>query len=822
MLSTTTSSIGQARQNETSWTTRHRYTTPSEDDVIWASLAFAQPDGATLARRAEHLSVAGSVLYVAAHPDDENTRLLAWLHGERGLHVTYLSLTRGGGGQNLLGDHMAELLGVVRTGELLAARGIDGAQQRFTRARDFGYARSAEESLAVWGHDPILHDVVRVIREVRPDVVITRFGPHDDTHGHHVASALLAAEAAERAADPAYVTEGLGPWTVDRVLRNESHWRITDETDTSAWHTLDVGTYDPARGVSWGEVAAASRTMHKSQGFGSAPTVGPQLEYFSGVAGAVPPVDDDILAGLDLSWDRFPGTGRLQRALRRLEVDPLDPAASLDALADVHEALTTVPDRTWRRRMVERVEQLMVDASGLYVRADASVPEVAPGGAVDVELTVVPRAAPIDVRGVRSSPAVDVPSPGAMERGARWSGTFSLSIPEDAPHTRPHWLTSPPEAHRYVVPEGPARTAADVRSTPTVELDLLVAGRPLTIRRPIQFARTDRIRGEVTHPLEILPPTTARFDRRARLVPANTTLQVPVHVHGPPGSGTLTVAGVDQPFTLTTERTSASLGFPVDVGTDPVVLEAHIDGTPALTADVLDYDHLDRRTVLRDAALRIVPVSLDRGAVTHVGYVRGSGDQVGQALQDLGYTVHTLPPAPRPEALEDLDAVVLGIRALNTHPDLLRDGVLLDWVHEGGRLLVQYNTSTSRRPLDGRLPDALVIRRGRVTDETAPVRVLSPDEPVLAGPNRITAADWDGWVQERGLYFGASWGPSWRPVLSLHDPDRPAETGALLIRSHGEGVVVYTGLSLFRQLPAGVPGAARLLANLLAADPEGP
>nr|MBA2321272.1 PIG-L family deacetylase [Deltaproteobacteria bacterium] len=348
-----------------------------------------QQSAGGLLREIEHLRVVGSVLYVAAHPDDENTRLLAWLVGERGLDATYLSLTRGDGGQNLIGTEQAELLGVVRTGELLAARRIDGADQRFTRARDFGYSKSAEEALASWGHAAALSDVVRAIRELQPDVVITRFGPDDDTHGHHVASAILAAEAFEKAADPGYRTEGLGPWQADRLVRNQSSWRIDASTDTSKWLSVDVGGYDPRTGRSWSEIAADSRTMHKSQGFGSAPAAGPQREYFAAVAGNVPPVGADLFDGLDLGWSRIEGTGPLDRALDRAadRFDPRDPAGSLPDLARAHGLLDELEAGPWVARKRADLEAVMAGCAGLWLTARADTAAVTPGGTLKVTLT---------------------------------------------------------------------------------------------------------------------------------------------------------------------------------------------------------------------------------------------------------------------------------------------------------------------------------------------------------------------------------------------------------------------------------------------------
>ncbi|MEZ4473724.1 MAG: PIG-L family deacetylase [bacterium] len=333
--------------------------------VTPAHAAAPRPAGELL-RAIRHLPVAGSVLYVAAHPDDENTRLIAWLVGQRGLRTTYLSMTRGGGGQNLIGTEQAAHLGVVRTGELLAARSVDGADQRFTRARDFGYSKGPDETLATWDQAAILRDVVFTVRAERPDVIITRFEPTGPNHGHHTASAILAAEAFQKAADPAFDPGPLPAWQADRLVHNQSHWRITPETDTSGWLSLDVGAFDPLIGRSYSEVAALSRSMHKSQGFGSAPQIGPQIEYFTPVAGTPIQVGADLFAGLDLTLARFPGSEPLLKTLAELarSFDATAPHASLPLLARAYTQAGALPDALWRARKQAEIARLMVDCAG--------------------------------------------------------------------------------------------------------------------------------------------------------------------------------------------------------------------------------------------------------------------------------------------------------------------------------------------------------------------------------------------------------------------------------------------------------------------------
>ncbi len=800
-------------------------------------------------RDIEALQVVGSVLYVAAHPDDENTRLLAYLAGERGFDVTYLSLTRGGGGQNLIGTEQSEMLGVLRTGELLAARSIDGAQQRFTRARDFGYSKSAVEALEVWGKDAVLADVVQVVREVRPDVIITRFGPNDRSHGHHVASAILAEEAYELAADASYLRDAGEPWRAHRVVRNQSSWRIDDDTDTSGWVSMDVGGYDVFAGRSWGEVAAASRTMHKSQGFGSSPRFGPAIEYFSHVAGDPAEPGEDLFVRIATGIDRAtanPDVARLLATAAR-RFDPRAPERSLRHLGLAQKQLPPIA-------LEERIEDLMVDSAGLWLTARSEQPAVVPGGSLTVTVSaLMRRPAGVTLRWVVVGDEYVEVDPTLVEQGGFTPATaralrtesqvdkvlvehevftteLQVTLPDDV--TQPHWLVDAPTAALYSIGSGEERTLAETPPPVIAVVHLDVAGRPLRRSIPVEYAWTDPVHGERRHPVEVLPPVTATFGQGTRLVPAGSTVPVTVTLRASagPASGTLTlqapngstVTPAEVSFELSEGQPEQTIALELQVGDAAGSLRAEVsvgDETWSHSRSVIDHPHLPRRTVLSPAQMQVVPLALDRGSVTRIGYLPGSGDTVPSALRDLGYSVDTIDMSTvRSGGLSAYDTVVLGIRALNTDEDL-RDnrGLLYEWVASGGRLVVQYNTSNRWSNLGNVGPAPLQIGRGRVTDETAAMVPVDPEAAVLMTPNVLEASDFDGWVQERGLYFAESWDPAYQAVFEAHDPGEEPLQGALMVLAHGEGTFVYTGISFFRQLPAGVPGAARLLANILAA-----
>ena len=725
---------------------------------------------------------------------------------------------------------------MVRTGELLAARGIDGGEQLFTRSRDFGYSKSTEETLAHWGHDEALDDVVRAIRAFRPDVIVTRFPKAGTTHGHHLASAVLAEEAFALAADPAYPTEGLEPWSADRLVHNRSSWRIDEGTDTSQWSSIDVSAYDPLTGSSSGQIAAASRTMHKSQGFGSSPRLGPQLEYFTSVAGAPIFPGASPLEGLDLTLGRFEGTRPLIKALERTteRFDPRAPHELLPDLARLADRLEDLPDPHWRALKLSALEALMIDCAGLWLTADTDARAVAPGESLAVQITALARAqAPVELLQIRLSPGVEAPVGAPLRHGEPHTAALDLPIPADQPLTLPHWLKHPPTAARYTIEDPAWRNQADTPPGLTAAFDLRVAGRPITVIRPIEHASTDPVAGHQRHPVEILPPVTASFEHTALLIPdGGARSRLTLRSEGGDRSGVLrlsaprgiTVAPSEIAFELTSASPEQIVELELHGGSDAASgeLVASVDlgaPTPAWQRALIDYPHLPRRTVLRPAALPLRPIALDRGAIHRVGYVPGSGDAVADSLAAVGYAVETLAPSSLATTdLASFDAIVLGIRAFNTRPELhTAHDHLMAYVHHGGRVIVQYNTSNRWRVLEGPVgPTPFSIDRGRVTDEAAEVVLLEPDHPALASPNPITAADFGGWVQERGLYFAESWGEGYTPLLAMHDAGEAPLEGSLLVARHGEGAFVYTGLSFFRQLPAGVPGAMRLFANLMA------
>jgi LmbE family N-acetylglucosaminyl deacetylase len=790
-----------------------------------------------LAHALDRLGSTGRVLYVAAHPDDENTRLLAYLANARHLTVAYLSMTRGGGGQNLIGAEQGDLLDVIRTQELLAARRLDGARQRFTRMRDFGYSKTAEETLAIWGHEQALADVVWAIRTFRPDVVITRFDERPPNHGHHTASAVLAREAFAAAASadrfPEQLTRGVEPWQADRLLHNLSHWR--EEPPPANALSLDVGVYDPRLGIGYAELAARSRSQHKSQGFGVAGERGPIVERFVPLAGAAP--GGDILDGLDLGWGRFgdraaPFAAALERARAALERDR--PERAVPALLQAHRALDALADGPQVRDARAALHDVLAAAAGLFVRAVAARPGAVPGGAVEVRVEVaLGRPAAVRLRRVHFPGAETVEVNADLGAGEKHEVVRSVPLAADAPISMPYWLADPGLAGRHTVsdpalvgdPEGPPPLAVGV--------EIAIEDRVVQLEAPVVYAWTDRVHGERTRRFLVVPPATVTPAREAVLfangAPAGVVLRVragtddcrgevalplPAGWRAEPGRIPVTLARAGDETTVRFDVTP-----PAGARAEVISPAIEIGGTAwAYREDVIDHPHIPVQLVLRPAALRLVPLDLTLPPGP-VGYIQGSGDTVADDLAHAGLDVEVLDDETiRGGDLGRYTAIVAGIRAYNTR-DALRAAHerLMRYVEAGGTVVVQYNTAGRWSPLEVPVgPFPLVIGRDRITDETAAMAPVDPEHPVLVRPNRLGPADFDGWVQERGLYYAETWDARYAPIFRTADPGEESLLGGLLVAPHGRGRYVYTGLAFFRQLPAGVPGAYRLLANLLA------
>jgi LmbE family N-acetylglucosaminyl deacetylase len=772
------------------------------------------------------LNVLGSVLMIAAHPDDENTALLAYYARGRSMRTGYLSLTRGEGGQNLIGPEQGDLLGVIRTQELLAARHIDGAEQFFTRAIDFGYSKSADETLAKWGRDKVLSDVVWVIRNFRPDVVILRFsGTPRDGHGQHQASAMLGKEAFSAAADKDRFPEQLRyvqPWQAKRLLFNIFSFSPEQEKEARTMPhrvEVDTGEFNPVLGKSYTEIAGISRSQHRSQGMGAPERRGPSHNYLVTIAGA--PADHDAFVDVTTTWTRVQGGEAVGRILAEAERTfvPEHPEKTIPLLLKARPLIAAMDDPLAKRKL-EELDEALAPCSGLWLDATADRYAAAPGSTVNVELEAINRSTfPVTWAGYSLiSAGGDVSGHNANSLATNQPKRVMAAwpVPADQPYSQPYWLRKAHAGDTYEIEDQRSIGMADTQPVLTAEFKLKIQDIGFTLRRPVRYRYVDPTEGELTRSLVVVPPAAVNLPEPVELFPSDKPKKIEIavkaNVAGAAGDLRLDLPPgwradpVSQPFRVPDAGGELALAFSI---TPP---RADAQGRLRAVARVDGKEISSGMTVVLTAR--------------KIGYVMGAGDQVPEALGQLGCEVTLLSARELAEGdLAGFDAIVTGVRAYNVRADLRANQQrLLDYVHNGGTLIVQYNVAEGG-PFGGRRsgdlahigPYPLEVGRGRVSVEEAPVRFLAPDNPLLASPNHISERDFEGWIQERGLYFASEWDAHYQTVLETHDPGEKLLEGGMLFTRYGKGVYIFSAFSWFRELPAGVPGAYRIFANMLSA-----
>lgn len=823
-------------------------------DPVWAQLRQPAPQATEILSAIRKLNVLGSVLYFAAHPDDENTRLIAWLANEKKFRTSYLSLTRGDGGQNLIGTELAEELGLIRTQELLMARQLDGGEQYFSRANDFGFSKTPEETLAFWGKEPVLADAVWIIRKLRPDVIITRF-PADPRggHGHHQAATQLAIEAFSAAADPSRFPEqldhGVAPWQATRLLWNTANFGGQNNTSPDQYN-VDIGDYNPLIGKSYGEIAAESRSSHKSQGFGAARQRGSTREFFETLGGSAP--NTDLMEGVNTTWSRVEGAGLIPALITAIEkkFDVTHPERVLPDLLHLLGSMELLPDGYWKEQKIKELKDIILACAGIWFESYAANPKYASGDKVTTQTDFivrrpgvnveihrvsyhVPRAGTVTV--TRANDAGDGDGEGTLAFNTLFSlpGSFIAGPP-----TQPYWLRQPRTNELYTVADMEDIGEPGNRDDPYAIIELTINGNPISYRRPIVYKYTHPVHGEVYQPLSIAPAITANIHEKA-LVFANGTereLDVVFTSHSATAQQATVTPRVPSGWRIVPERIELSFGREHEEVTHRIVLKPteerpaedgslefliHLDGSDERARELarmirtIDHPHIPLLTYYPTANVKLSQVNGEI-PIRRIGYIPGAGDLVPDALRQIGIEVELLEEKDIiGQDLSRYDAIVSGVRAYNVNPRISHiHSRLMDYVAQGGTYLVQYNVNT-RLQTDQLGPRPFGLSRLRVTDELAPVRFTLPEHQVLNYPNQITEADFKGWVQERGLYFAVNVDPTYQKPLSMNDPGEQPLDGSLLVASYGEGKFVYTSLAFFRQLPAGVPGAYRLFINLI-------
>ena len=817
--------------------------------ALFAGLAQAQPTplrgAAELQETLDRLNTLGSMMMLGAHPDDENTTVISYFARGRHIRSAYLSATRGEGGQNLIGTEQGALMGVIRTQELLEARRIDGGEQFFTRVIDYGYSKTPEEAIGKWGREVLLSDMVRAIRRFRPDVIVSRFPPKPGSggHGQHTAVGHLGPEAYEMAGDASKFPElGLEPWKARRYYYNFIQFGPPRRNQPPAPPdriTTELGDYDPVLGKSYGEIAGESRSMHRSQSMGTSQRKGSVTAAFDHIDGDK--ADGDIFDGIDTTWARVPGGGRVGELLAKArdEYRPTAADAILPTLLEAYSELSKIDD-PWAEFKLEELTRAIELASGVWIDAVADRWDAVPDGRVKVTLEILNRSKqPIKwagsaVAGVK----LGAPSGGgalAYNKPSR----REVEVPSPDEYSQPVWLRKPVVNDGYQYenqgligdPESP--NALDAR------FELAFGDVTVSITKPVVYRWVDRAYGERSRAVQVVPPVAVSLAQSNLIFASQEPQTVPVrllsNVIETAGSLSLDVPEgwrvepASAPVRLARKGQETTIEFklypPSDPSSGELTAKLNIDGSDFSTGmQTIEYDHISTQMTYPEATIPLHRVDV-KLLSKNIGYIMGAGDKIPEALEQLGADVTLLGESDLASAdLAVFDAIVVGVRALSTRPDLLAAKErVLSYVEDGGTMVMQYNTLSFRRrgggapPPFALAPFPMTPSRDRVTDEFAEMTFAIEDHPLLQAPNHITSEDFDGWVQERGLYFMGEWDERYDAPLLCNDPGEDPLGGSLLYARHGKGVYIFTGLSWFRQLPAGVPGAYRLFANLVSA-----
>ena len=795
-------------------------------------MVVAQKGSAEIYKDIRKLGVLANVLYLAAHPDDENTRMISYLSNDLSVNTTYLSLTRGDGGQNLIGPEMREMLGVIRTHELMEARAIDGGSQLFTRANDFGYSKNPAETFTIWDREEVLSDVVWAIRNVRPDVIINRF--NSDTsrpnHGHHTASAILSEEAFNLAGKKSIFPEQLAivdPWQPRRVFWNTSWFfygsrEAFEKADKTGMIGIDIGAYDQVIGESCSEIAGRSRSMHKSQGFGSAETRGESLDYLILVKDAKNTIPASLFEDIDITWNRVKGGEIITNQVSLLEstFDFKNPSASIPQLLQIHKSISGISDPYWKKIKLAECEKLIKSCLGLFIEARTDHFKASPGSTIDVTLEVINRSTQmvslLSLQTSTSDSTIYLTEPLPYNVGY----TTELQLKTPPALSIPYWLSEPHSEGMYNVEQQTMRGLPSNPPAINLNLSILIDGKPYVFQTPVIYKIVDPAEGEVTRPLSVVPPVTVESTdevivlRKGEAREINLTLtSVQDSVEGvlnlriKEAGWKVTPETVDWIFHRAGESLNVSCTItPPDKTASAVLIPQIIAGTSTYhhKINTLDYAHLPYLSIVRDATINLQ--SMDIGITPRpIAYVQGAGDDIPASLRQIGYRVDVLEADGLSESsLAQYEVVILGIRAFNTIESLAhKNKILFDWTAAGGTMIVQYNVSR-RLVTDEFSPYPITLSRTRTTEENAPVSILAPDHPALNFPNKIDQNDFNGWVQERGLYFPEAWDEKYTPLLEMHDTGEEATKGSLLVAPFGDGYFIYSGLSWFRHLPAGI------------------
>ncbi len=765
--------------------------------VLLQTSMYAQQNAASIYAGIKKLGVMGSVLYIAAHPDDENNSFLPYLTKEKNYRTAYLSLTRGDGGQNLIGKEQGIELGLIRTQELLAARRIDGAEQYFSTAYEFGFSKSADEALTIWDHQKVLSDVVWVIRQYQPDIIITRFpGDARAGHGHHAASSIIANEAYLAAADPTKFPEqlkkGVTVWKAKRILWNTFNFGSVNTTSNNQFK-IEVGGYNVIEGKSYGEIGAEARTMHKSQGEGRPRRRGASYEFFETTGGEAPV--NDLMDGIDISWSRL-GAASIQTEVNNLvkqfQID--QPSSIVPSLVALYTKVKALPNSVWKNYQLLQIQSLIKDAAGIFIEASTQKAQVIPGENLGLQVLINQRSSVNTQLLKLQLPSKDSLIQKTLGNNQNTIIDYTFKVDASTPISQPYWLVEPKTEGMFIVNDYSLIGKAENDPAFTITAQLKIEGVDFYFPQAIQYKYTDPTKGDVYQPLAVIPAKETKYNKEVYLMKSNKPIEISYQQIDHQGA---TV----QKSTLIK---NANESLPTNAND--------------IYRKTIQYDHIPTLNYFTRATTKIVPININTKKAT-VGYIDGAGDKLPEALTELGYHVVLLKESDiNKQTLAALDAIVVGIRAYNMYEWITEKNDLInEYIQQGGNYIVQYLKSNQVGINKVKVgPYAFSVNGSRrVTQENVPVDFVLPNHPVLNTPNKISADDFANWVQERSTYQAENIDTHFEMPLSMHDANEPASNGSLLIAPYGKGNMVYASITLFRQLPAGNPGAYKLLANLV-------
>ncbi|WP_316805109.1 PIG-L family deacetylase [Pedobacter nototheniae] len=776
------------------------------------------------------------VLYLAAHPDDENTGLLSYFVNEQNVETAYLSLTRGDGGQNLLGNEQGAALGLIRTHELLEARKLDGAQQFFTRAIDFGFSKNTNDTFKQWNADSLTADVVWVIRKFRPDVIICRFPPTAAAgHGQHAASAVVAEKAFKAAADPSQFPSQLkyvDVWQPKRLLWNTFRFGNVNTTSENQLK-ITAGQYDPQLGMGYGELAGISRSLHKSQGAGTQSVAGIRTEYFTSVAGN--PAKLTLFDGLNKTFTSI-GYKNIDEALSLIikKFDFKAPDLILPDLIDLRKKLSTIKDKALRKDKVGALDQLILHCSGFMGEVVTNMPTAVAGDQYNFKLNLI----------ARSKIPVSVEEISWLQNTEKLNRTLSndslitlnhkIEIPADAALTEPYWLAKPAEnAATFSVTNDTLIGLPEAESPLNVKLILKIGAEKFNVLLPLSYKKLDPVKGDVVEPLRIVPALELKFSQSVYLVKTggdlaldlnfkvnatrefkNGTMILKTGNHTLATLSGITLSGKDQMLSFNLKKAELDQLNATQFKLDASYTSGNV--TYNKNQQLIQYSHLPSLQYFTPASTLVLKGDI-KVTAKKIGYIEGAGDFIPTFLRQAGLQVDVLKSADIFDAvkLASYDAIVTGVRVVNTEKQIVNWlPQLKNYVKNGGTLVMQYNTQQDMAIEDfGVYPFS--ISNKRVTEENSAVTFLNPDHRLLNYPNKITEEDFKGWVQERGAYFPDRWDKQYEPLFEMHDTGEEPLQGSTLYAKYGKGNFIYTPLAFFRQLPAGNIGASRLFFNFL-------